>query len=1359
MDDRTSAIDKLVGQINWAEWKFQARITMCAGECFDVVTGDATRPTAPVNALPADENDVATVATANATARTAYETALSTYTKKEMKAQKIIGLSLTKEPMMHIMNCENAKLMWDKLHSIYEQKSQCSIHFLQQKFYSFTKDPNDNLATHFSKLDEIVQQLRDLGEEISNSMIMTKILLTLPSNYSHFHSAWESTRAEERTIENLRTRLMVEESRMCMQEGDGNSIEALIAKKAKSVKARKPGKCFSCGDGSHWRRDCPKRKKEKESKGDSALVCVSAVAAKCDDWYLDSGATWHMTCKKNWLSNYEKFTTTKAIRIGNGTHIQAHGKGDIKVHAFNGDTWSERTLVGAYYVPDICVNLYSVGSSVESGRKVLMDNNQCEVFQNDVVVAVGARVKGLYKMCFKVLNDDESAYIAVQKDSIKLWHERFAHQSIVHVKQHLKKNKIDFIDFDYVCEACIYGKHHRDSFKSSNNRALNCGELIHTDVCGPFQNVSFGGSKYFVVFKDDYSRYRTVYFIKSKDQVYEKLVEFVRLTNNLFGIKIKKIRSDNGGEYESHKIAQFLSREGIQHEKTVPYTPQQNGAAERENRTIVEAARTMLYAKGLCKQLWAEAINTAVFVLNRTGPTANKNETPFELWHKKSIDVSILKVFGCDVYAHIPDQKRKKLDAKSKKGIFVGYSETTKGFKVFFPDERKILLSRDVIFDEKLKTFDVTISDSFESENTVRSNIDKTNENETSNNDNNTNNTSDDNENIQNVSVSNSNESVLDTSNAVSIESDVTIRNASDTSYVPDSEYETDNSGDTSFESTIASPPQSRTPNRWCDVTLDNTVRNRLRSGNNLFCEINNACESAFMAINNEPANYNDAVNCEQKEKWLNAMTDEFNSLMQNNTWTLVEKPVDASVIDNKWVYKIKYKSNGDIDRYKARLVVRGFTQEYGVNYYETFSPVVKFPSMRTILAIAASKNMLMKQFDIKTAFLNSELDETIFMKQPIGYGDGSDKVCKLNKSLYGLKQASRAWNKKFTKFIEQFNFKVSKADPCVFVHSNDETYLTLYVDDGLIVSKNAELIKNVIDYLKQHFEVNAFEAESYLGLQIKRQSNGSILLHQQNYANRVLNRFNMHECNKVATPADTNATLYDLENDEIVSFPYREAVGSLMYLAVSTRPDISYAVGLVSRFLENPSKAHINAVKRILKYIKGTNTYGIFFQNNKNLVLYAYSDADFAGCVNTRRSTTGYLLQIGSATVSWSSERQKCVSISTAESEYVASAESVREMVWLCSLMDDLLPSGYGKPILSIDNQSAIKLIKNPEMHRRTKHIDIKFHFIREKFNQNLFSIKSVPSEQQLADILTKPLPKERFSKLRSLIGIVELN
>lgn len=613
-------IEKLIGQVNWPEWKFQARITMCAGECFDIVTGDAKKPEEP--SLSPSAN-----AATHTAARTAYETALAVYTKKEMKAQKIIGLSLTREPMIHAMGCTNAKDMWDKLHSIYEQKSKCSIHFLQQKFYNFAKDPSDNLASYFSKLDEIVKQLNDLGETISNSMLMTKILMTLPTNYNHFHSAWESTNENERTIENLRTRLMVEENRVMMQDKDGDS-EALFARKAKGTKKsmKKPGKCFSCGDGSHWRRDCPKNKKKEAEQKDTALVCVSELAEKCDDWYFDSGATWHMTCHKQWLSRYEKLSVPKSVKIGNGTFINAHGKGDINVSVFDGVGWKERVLVGVYYVPKICTNLYSAGSTVDSGRKVMLEETKCEVVQNGVVVAVGARIQGLYKMCFKVHASNEAAHVAVGTDTIRLWHERYAHQHVAHVKQQLKKNNIEFSDGEFVCEACIYGKQRRKSFKSSASKTSFCGELIHTDLCGPFSNVSFGGSKYFLLFKDDFSHYRTVYFIKSKDEVYEKMVEFVRTIKNIFGISVKTIRSDNGGEYVSKRLELFLAREGIKCEKTCPYTPEQNGSSERENRTIVEAARTMIKAKNLQKQLWAEAVNTAVFVLNRSGTSTVKEK-------------------------------------------------------------------------------------------------------------------------------------------------------------------------------------------------------------------------------------------------------------------------------------------------------------------------------------------------------------------------------------------------------------------------------------------------------------------------------------------------------------------------------------------------------------------------------------------------------------------------------------------------------------------------------------------------------------------------------------------------------------
>lgn len=273
---------------------------------------------------------------------------------------------------------------------------------------------------------------------------------------------------------------------------------------------------------------------------------------------------------------------------------------------------------------------------------------------------------------------------------------------------------------------------------------------------------------------------------------------------------------------------------------------------------------------------------------------------------------------------------------------------------------------------------------------------------------------------------------------------------------------------------------------------------------------------------------------------------------------------------------------------------MRGSTQEYGVDYQETFSPVVKFTSIRSILAMAASKKMKLKQFDVKTAFLNGDLEENVFMKQPIGYDDNS--VCKLVKRLYGLKQASRCWNKKFTTFIEKFDFRMCQSDPCVFVRSGEKNMmiLAIYVDDGLIVADDENAFEPVIEHLRREFEIKVFVAKCFLGLEIDHRSDGSIRIHQEAYAKRVLHRFNMADCNAVATPSDCNKNLGEFEAAEETNFPYREAVGSLMYLAVATRPDISFAVGCASRHLEKPATAHVNAVKRILKYIRGSTGMGI---------------------------------------------------------------------------------------------------------------------------------------------------------------------
>lgn len=1323
MDDKLVKIDfKLHGKEQWQMWKFKIKILLNASDVFDVVDGS----------LPIPE-----LTSSN------YQSAMKEWKKKDLSAQNIISATVGQQPTLHILNCKHACEMWNKLNSVYEQKSNTSVHFLQQRFYSYVKDTNDSMAVHIAKLEEIAQQLNDLGEGISESMLMTKILMTLPSNYNHFHSAWESTIEKERTAENLRTRLMIEESRISSQEPVELS-EALFAKrgnqrssKSSSKKSKGKGKCFHCNESGHWKKDCPKRKTSNEKGESQAFSCELFKSINdCDAWFLDSGASDHMSSKFEWFTKYEKFSSSKMIRVGNGELIPAYGKGDIHISAYDGKRWVRKHLSDVLYVPAIHLNLFSMSRTLEKGFTLTSNESKCEFRKDGELVAVGERQVRLYKMLFKVIvssEGDASAHTAVKKESLRKWHERLCHQNIAHVKHFLRNNNIDYIDEQFVCEACAYGKHHRSSFSNREEKSSECGQIIHADLSGAIDPESIGGSKYYVIFKDDFSHYRQVRFMKHKSDVFEHFKNFVRMIDTQHDFRVRIFRSDNGTEFCNQNMANFMKERGIVHQRTIPYTPEQNGGAEREMRTIGEAARTMIHSRNLNEALWAEAVSTAVHVLNATGTSTVVGRTPYELWHRKKANIDHLKSFGVDVYRHIPKQLRRKLDRKAVKCVFVGYGENVKGFRLWNPATNKVELSRDVIFDESPVENEIIVN-----VNSGNSVVGSENSPGAASKSNGSSKATNDTESSSSASNGCNDTGRPNNSSVIEISSSI------------EEEYDDCDDG------------TQGTMNNWCDVTQSNILNHRRLRRQNASADF--CCETdavAFMATFEEPASYGEAINSKQKEQWISAMNEEFDSLLKNRTWALVDLPSGKKVIDNRWVFKVKMKTDGTVDRYKARLVIRGFTQEYGVDYSETFSPVVKFTSIRTILAIAAQCNLKLKQFDVKTAFLYGELEEDVYMTQPVGYNDGSGKVCKLLKSLYGLKQASRCWNKKFTSFIKQFNFNVSASDPCVFIHSKDGVtiILAIYVDDGLMAASDDECMKPVIDFLNTNFEIKVFEAKCFLGLEIDQRPDGTIHIHQSAYARKILERFRMTDSNTVAVPSDPNQVLCASDVRSESTFPYREAIGSLMYLAIATRPDISYAIGSCSRFMENPAPVHINAVKRILKYINGTLNFGLCYSSGREFFLRGFSDADYAGDVNNRRSTSGGVFFLGSCVISWFSTKQRSVTLSTTEAEYVAATEAVKELIWLKRLLSEIAPDIEQGPLFYMDNQSAIKIVKNPEFHKRTKHIDVRFHFIREKYERKEFVLEYVSSNEQLADVFTKALARNKFEFFRNKMNIVNSN
>lgn len=1291
MDSEILRVTRLQDRSNWMLWKFQVKVLLNESDLLEVVNGTTAKPD--------DQN-----------------AGFAAWNKKDKKAQKVIVTTIGKQPTLHIMQCETSGEMWAKLHNIYEHKSNAGVHFLQQEFYSFAKDPGDDMASHIAKLENIVQQLKDMKEDISESMVITKILMTLPVEYGHFHSAWESTAEENRTLLNLMSRLMIEESRLQMRDSVEVG-EALMAKKGAfkkpqsfKQKNKKPGKCFKCNKEGHWKNECPLSQSKNQSGGkfdpkSNALVCHTDESIDdTAEWYLDSGASDHMTKEMKWLSDYEEFNVPKSVTIGNGETILAYGTGDVNILAFNGRSWESKYLSKVLYVPQLKLNLFSQGQALDKGYQFKSDKVKCKLIKSGSIVAVGVRKQKLFMMMFKVIvarnigNGEGHANVVIKQESFKVWHERLAHQNVKQVRSFLKSMDVNFSDDDsFTCDDCLIGKQHRSSFLNSNETATYCGEIIHSDVCGPMQEVSHGGSKYYVLFKDDFSHYRKVYFMKNKSEVVQHLKDFSKLLKHDTGNSLKILRSDGGGEYDNKDVRNYLSSCGVRHQKTVPYTPEQNGRAERDNRTIVEAARTMIHSKEISLKFWAEAVNTAVYVLNRTGSSSVVGATPYDLWFGKPPRIDHLRVFGSEVFIHVPKQHRRKWDKKSNKGIFVGYPEDTKGYRVWNNDTMRVQVSCDVKFKEA--TDEVCISMKGGDNKTIASEVVQKDD---------------------------------DLVNGV-------LNEGQDEQYydAPSTSQEQEND------------------HRW-----ENSIKDRLRNSKKSTNLVSVGDNFVFLADYQEPVNYDKAIQTPERDKWVEAMDEEISALSKNSTWELCDLPNDKKLVDNRWVFKIKFKKNGTIERYKARLVARGFTQEYGVDYLETFSPVVRFTSVRTLLAIAAQERLILKQFDIKTAFLYGELQEDIFMEQPEGYSDGSGRVCKLVKSLYGLKQSSRCWNQKFSKFLNDFGLVPSKVDPCVFIQETDgdKIMLAIYIDDGLLAASNQKLIETLINYLMEIFEIKVGEPDCYLGMEIEQQQDGSLFVSQRNYAVKVLQRFNMEDCNPISTPADPGQ--FSDEKSEMVEFPYRQAVGSLMYLAVATRPDISYAVGYISRFMENPNQQHVKAVKRVIKYIKGTTDYGIIFKcNQKNFVLSVFSDADYAGDQVTRRSTTGYIFLLGSGAISWGSERQKSVALSTTESEYVAASQTIKELVWIRRLLFDLQADVMNNvPMLFMDNQSAIKLVKNPEYHKRSKHIDVKYHFIREKYEEGVFNLEYVASEDQLGDIFTKALNKVKFEKFCQLIGVCAL-
>lgn len=539
------------------------------------------------------------------------------------------------------------------------------------------------------------------------------------------------------------------------------------------------------------------------------------------------------------------------------------------------------------------------------------------------------------------------------------------------------------------------------------------------------------------------------------------------------------------------------------------------------------------------------------------------------------------------------------------------------------------------------------------------------------------------------------------------------------------------------------------------------------------------AADAPEVKLKDDPARYRykDAFfHPTQWRKWRESMDDEKRSWLVNDIWEMIECPKDVSPIDCRWVYRLKYNPDRSIARYKSRLVAKGYTQQYTIDYNETFAPVAKYPSIRLLFSIAATKRWKAHQMDVKTAFLCSEIDTDVYVRVPDGLEIPPDRfrnpVMKLKKGLYGLKQAPRLWYERLSQALLALGFVRSDYDHSIFIKEN--LIIAVYVDD-ILLSGEPEKIVTMKKKLAEEFEmVDGSPVNYFLGIQIydlSEEQDGfdGYALSQSKYIADVLEEFHMDDCRPVSTPIDKLQSKRTNDDAIFDQKTYQKAVGSLMYLMLGTRPDIAFAISHLAQFCSDPAEKHWIAIKRVFRYLKGTAHHCLYLSPSRqakfcdkiNSTIHGYTDADW-GASFDRKSVGGYEFYFNGCLVSWSSRKQTFVATSTMEAEYMAAANATKEAIWIANLTHKLNAKAHlnviseNRPVkLLCDNQAAIRVSKNPEDHKRSKHIDLSFHFLRQRVELGQVDLQYVSTQKMAADYLTKPLAPAKFLNCRNMSGI----
>ncbi|GJX45511.1 retrovirus-related pol polyprotein from transposon TNT 1-94, partial [Tanacetum coccineum] len=1082
-------------------------------------------------------------------------------------------------------------------------------------------------------------------------------------------------------------------------------------------------------------------------------------------WYLDSGCSKHMTGDRSQLTNFvNKFLGT--VKFGNDHVAKILGYGDYQI--------GNVTISRVYYVEGLGHNLFSVGQFCDSNLEVAFRQHTCFIRNLEGVdLLTGSRGNNLYTLSLGDMMASSPICLLSKASKTKswLWHRRLSHLNfgaINHLARHGLVRGLPKLKFekDHLCSACAMGKSKKKPYKpkseDTNQEKLY---LLHMDLCGPMRVASVNGKKYILVIVDDYSRFTWVKFLRSKDEAPDFIIKFLKMIQVRLQVTVQRIRTDNGTEFVNQTLREYYEKIGISHETSVARSPQQNGVVERRNRTLIEAAHTMLiYAKAPLF-LWAEAVATACYTQNRSIVRLRHGKTPYELLHDKPPDDHSHQHFSYFPML-VPSlsgstSSGPALHEMTPATISSGLVPNPPPSTPFVPPSRTdwdILFQP--MFDELLTpppSVDYPATEVVAPIHEVVAPVPAVSTGSPSS------------TNVDQDAPSPSHSQTTPKTQPPVIPNDVEednhdieIAHMGNDPYfgIPIPEIPSDQSSSSDSIHTIVHPDHqiSEHNSKWTkDHPLENIIGELARPVSTrlqlheqaLFCYYD-----AFLT-SVEPKTYKDALT---QSCWIEAMQEELNEFERLEVWELVPRPDKVMVITLKWIYKVKLDELGGILKNKARLVARGYRQEEGIDFEESLAPVSRLEAIRIFLAFAAHMNMAIYQMDVKTAFLNGNLREEVYVSQPDGFvdPDNPNHVYKLKKALYGLKQAPRAWYDMLSSFLISQDFSKGSVDPTLFIRKEGKELLLVqvYVDDIIFAASTPELCDLFAKIMCSKFKMSMMgKILFFLGLQISQSPRG-IFINQSKYALESLKKYGFDSCDPVDTPMVEKSKLdEDKEGKAVDPSHYRGMIGTLLYLTAS-RPDLQFAICMCARYQARPTEKHLHAVKRIFRYLRGTVNGGLWYPKDSSIALTAFADADHAGCQDTRRSTSGSMQFLGDRLVSWSSKRQKSDAISSTEAEYIALSGCCAQVLWMRSQLTDY-GFGFNKIPMYYNNKSAIALCCNNVQHSRSKHIDIRFHFIKEHVENGVIELYFVNTKYQLADIFTKALGRERIEFLINKLGM----